>query len=161
MEPNEQSLPGQPLSLSSHSPSPRTVTAGKFKWTLLWLLLFVGTLAALLWPRPVCSMRTAISGKVRFDIVSIYYAVEEYAIDNGGRYPNDLRALVAPDEHGNTYLEGGTVPKDPWKREYCYEPPTVERPRPHIVCFGKDGLPGGEGDDADTDELFYLELGER
>ena len=136
--------------------------AGDFKWWLFCGAAYVIALVLVFWPKPIDSgYRMSKHGRVRSDIVAIHTAVEEYAINNDGRYPNDLRVLVTSDEHGNAYLEGKAVPKDPWRREYRYEPPTEDRPKPRVFCLGKDGLPGGEGDDADTDELFYLDPGER
>ena len=51
------------------------------------------------------------------------------------------------------YLNGfnGKIPKDPWKHEYHYEPPTQTYPNPHVWSYGADGKRGGTGDDADID----------
>jgi general secretion pathway protein G len=46
------------------------------------------------------------------------------------------------------YLQGG-VPVDPWKDPYVYAPPGNGSDEPVITSLGKDGKPGGTGDDAD------------
>jgi general secretion pathway protein G len=87
----------------------------------------------------------------RAEITQIVYALNEYAIRNVGKYPETLEALVTPDSNGYRYLQMLRVPRDPWKREYRYEPPTPGsgEPDPHVWTYGKDGRPGG-GDDIDS-----------
>ncbi len=51
------------------------------------------------------------------------------------------------------------VPKDPWGNEYGYEPP-VGTQDCIVTCFGKDGQPGGEGDDRDYTNIM-LKDGEK
>ena len=77
----------------------------------------------------------------------------EYANQHAGQYPPSLAPLVAPDSKGHCLLDGfgGRLPRDPWKREYVYEPPHTGHPSPRVFSLGKDGHPGGSGDDADVD----------
>jgi len=91
------------------------------------------------------------SDKPRADINAIVNCLADYAIRNNGHYPSSLVPLVTPDANGQCYLNGydGKVPKDPWKHEYQYEPPTPEHPKPHVWSWGADGKPGGTGDAAD------------
>jgi general secretion pathway protein G len=49
------------------------------------------------------------------------------------------------------------VPKDPWGNEYLYEAPAPGQPQPKVMSYGKDGQPGGEGDDADMDNITIRE----
>jgi general secretion pathway protein G len=83
----------------------------------------------------------------------ILASLEEFEILNKGAYPTSLQPLVMPDVNGLCYLEGynRSIPKDPWKREYHYEPPTPAYPKPHVWSYGKDGKRGGTGDDTDID----------
>jgi arylsulfatase A-like enzyme len=90
----------------------------------------------------------------RADIVAIESALKDYAIHHGGRYPDSLAVLVALDANGHAYLEGKKVPTDPWGRKYLYEPPAPSRSEPRVYTLGKDGKVGGEGDDADIDNLM-------
>ncbi len=89
----------------------------------------------------------------RANISTILQSLSEYAINHDGKYPDTLQPLLTPDAEGHCYLEGfdGHIPRDPWKREYIYLPPTLAHPLPCVATLGKDGEPGGEGDDADID----------
>jgi general secretion pathway protein G len=92
------------------------------------------------------------------DITAITTALDTYAINNGGKLPDTLDVLVTPDENGNTYLKDQTsVPLDPWKNQYVYEPPRSGSSSFRVISYGKDGQPGGEGDDADIDNLTIRE----
>ena len=87
------------------------------------------------------------------EITTLCFALDNYAVNNGGRYPDSLEVLVIPDEEGNTYLEGLTaVPLDPWENAYVYEPPRGGGSY-RVACYGKDGQAGGSGDDADIDNF--------
>ena len=88
---------------------------------------------------------------------SIDSALKEYVITNGGQWPDTLEVLVTPDENGYTYLDRRTIPLDPWKNEYMYEPPASGEPRGRVYSYGKDGQPGGEGEDADIDNWSIVE----
>ena len=41
------------------------------------------------------------------------------------------------------------LPLDPWDRDYHYDPPTTPKGTPRVYSYGKDGKPGGTGEDAD------------
>jgi general secretion pathway protein G len=95
----------------------------------------------------------AMSGKAKADIMAIDAALMDYFVLND-KYPDTLIVLVTPDANGRRFLESKSVPLDPWGREYLYEPPGNsggKRTKPHIYTLGKDGKPGGEGEDADID----------
>jgi general secretion pathway protein G len=82
----------------------------------------------------------------------IQAALEMYALNNNGKYPDTLETLVTPDVNGATYLHATTLPLDPWKRPYVYEPPSPpNHPNPRIYSLGADGKPGGEGENADIE----------
>ena len=42
-----------------------------------------------------------------------------------------------------------SLPKDPWGNEYTYVVPGENNLPFSIICYGKDGTEGGEGNDAD------------
>jgi hypothetical protein len=119
----------------------------------LWLLAAC-LLSMVCCPRliPDAHHRYAYRGKARADITAIRAAAEEYARNHGGRYPDDLETLVTPDVSGHTYLGRKTVPLDPWKRPYLYDPPGPDQPEPRVYTNGPDGRRGGEGKAADIDD---------
>jgi len=93
---------------------------------------------------------------VKADILAIRAALDEYALNNGGKYPATLDVLIAPGSDGHTYLATKAVPRDPWGNAYHYDPPSAAYAKGYITCYGADGKPGGQGEDADIDE-FLLE----
>jgi hypothetical protein len=65
------------------------------------------------------------------DLTALYEALELYAIDNGGHYPESLEELVVLDANGESYLPRERL-VDPWGDEYLYFPPDGERDYPLI-----------------------------
>jgi general secretion pathway protein G len=138
-------------SIRTEDPMQPTTHRGRGGFTLAELMVvivIIGLLATLVVPSVMRRLGQATTTKAAADIAAIASSLEEYAVNNGGRYPESLEALVTPDEGGQTYLNRETVPKDPWNNEYVYEPPQGGR-KPNVISYGKDGAPGGEGDDAD------------
>jgi len=126
---------------------------------LMVVIVILGLLATLVVPKVVASLGRAFQGKVKSDITTITNSLNEYAINNGTRYPESLDELVTPDENGFTFLNARSVPLDPWGNEYQYEPPMPGQPEPRVYTLGKDGQVGGEGENADISN-FSLQGGE-
>ena len=120
---------------------------------LMVVIVIIGLLATLVVPNVIAKLGTANKAKAKADIVSISNAVTQYAIENGGRFPDSLEVLVTPDPNGHTYLDADVVPKDPWGNEYTFEPAPSGSQKFRVISYGKDGVPGGEGDDADIDNI--------
>lgn len=115
---------------------------------LMVVIVIIGLLATLVVPNVVQKLFKATRTTAEANINTIAQSLDDYAVQNMGRYPESLEALVTPDENGHTYLNRETVPKDPWNNEFIYEPPSGGR-KLNIISYGKDGSPGGDGDDAD------------
>ncbi|MEQ1892849.1 MAG: type II secretion system major pseudopilin GspG [Planctomycetota bacterium] len=120
---------------------------------LMVVIVIIGLLATLVVPNVMKKLFAANKTKAVADIVAISGAIEQYAIENAGRYPDSLEVLITPDENGFTFLSQETVPKDPWGFEYIYEPPSGGSQKFRVVSYGKDGAPGGEGDATDIDSI--------
>ncbi len=118
---------------------------------LMVVIVIIGMLSALVVPNLMSRFGAAQTKTAQVDINTIKQALDQFAINNGGRYPDSLDVLVTPDENGYTYLDRRAIPKDPWGNEYMYDPPFSGEPRPRIYSYGKDGAPGGEGDSRDLD----------
>lgn len=109
------------------------------------------------------SIEKANVAKAKTQIGNFKTALQAYCSDNG-RFPTEAQGLAAlctpptmPPEAKN-YQEGGyldslTVPKDPWDREYIYTVPGPGGKPNEIICYGRDGEPGGEGVDADISSV--------
>lgn len=121
------------------------------------VIVILGILAALIIPKVMSRPDEARAVAARQDIASLMQALKLYRLDNR-RYPTTeqgLQALVskpqlAPVPEG--WKTGGYVerlPLDPWGKPYQYLNPGL-RGEIDVFSFGADGLPGGEGADADV-----------
>jgi general secretion pathway protein G len=138
----------------------RRARAGFSLAELMVVIVILGLIATIVVPNLLGRFFVAQREKAKMDITQLVSAVTTYTLENGGRYPDSLEILVTPDENGNTYLASrNTVPLDPWKNQYVYEPPSGGRPF-RIISFGKDGQPGGEGEDADIDNVTMVNEGQ-
>ncbi len=128
-------------------------------FTLLELMVVVvilGLLAALVVPKLIGRTEEAKRTQSRVQIKNIEQALQLFKLDNGFFPSTDqgIEALVNAPEVGRpakNYRKGGyldRVPKDPWTNPYVYVSPGVHGDF-DISSYGADGVPGGEGEDAD------------
>lgn len=125
---------------------------------LLIVLAILGLLAALVVPRLGGKVQEAQVKTTIVDINSLSVTLEQFAIDVG-RYPTSDEGLAAliTRPSGVTealwkgpYLLKSALPKDGWNNDFIYE---VDNGRYIVRSLGADGLPGGDGLDADLDNL--------
>lgn len=121
---------------------------------LMVVIVIIALLATLVVTNAPKFLSTGYKSKLKSDITTIEGALDNYFIETGGKYPDSLEALVQPDANGDAYLKGERVPLDPWKNEYIYEAPSGAQKKPIIRSLGRDGQPGGEGDDMDVDNVM-------
>ena len=126
-------------------------TSGFSLAELMVVIVIIGLLATIVVPNVVGRLFQGQIGKAKADMVSIENALQQFAIENSGRYPDSMEALITPDANGNAFLDRETVPKDPWGNEYVYEPPGPGQNKPIVRTLGADGVPGGDGKDMDFD----------
>lgn len=121
---------------------------------LMVVIVILGLLATIVVPNVLGYLAQGNETVVKSDISQISQAIDSYMIANGGKAPDSLEILEQPDDNGHSYLK--KVPLDPWKNPYVYEPPLGNQPYT-VLSYGKDGAPGGEGDDADITNIDVLE----
>jgi general secretion pathway protein G len=120
---------------------------------LMVVVVILGLIATIVVPNLLQRFGVAQRKKAEIDIAQLESAVTQFTLENNGRQPESLELLVTPDENNRTFLKGFTsVPRDPWGHPYEYEPPSAGKEF-RIYSLGADGAPGGEGDDADIDNL--------
>jgi general secretion pathway protein G len=147
--------PRTPSRIRAHIPS---ATAGFSLAELMVVIVIIALLATFVANNALPYLMKANATKAKADIAAICTAIDTFTIDNGGRYPDSLEILVTPDENGITYLKDlTTVPLDPWKNAYAYEPPSGGMGPYKVFSYGKDGQPGGEGDEADISNISMRE----
>ncbi len=121
---------------------------------LLVVMVIIGLLAGLVAPRYFAQVGKSQVKVARAQIDELDKALDQFRLDVG-RYPSSeegLQALVtAPGGERNwsgPYLKKG-VPVDPWGRPYVYQVPSTHGADFDLLSYGKDGRPGGSGEDAD------------
>lgn len=95
--------------------------------------------------------------KAKSDTKQIYEAAIAYETQTG-RWPQAIDELVNPRDDQGQVITGGLkeMPKDPWGREYYYE---IGQNGPTVICYGRDGSQGGEGEDEDQIQPPQSEYG--
>lgn len=125
---------------------------------LLVTIAIIATLAAIIAPSLFGNVGEARRNAARSQIQILALALDAYRVDND-EYPTTdqglqaLRAFpvsgTAPPNWRGPYLRQ-VLPLDPWGRAYVYVAPGVANPNAYdLYSLGKDGKPGGEGEDAD------------
>lgn len=120
---------------------------------LMVVIVILGLLATLVVTNAGKFLGSGQKATIKANITTIEGALDSYMIEHGGQWPDTLEVLIQKDDSGNSYIKGSRVPVDPWKNEYLYEPPSGDQ-QARIYTLGKDGQPGGEGDDRDVDNLM-------
>jgi general secretion pathway protein G len=131
--------------------------AGERGFTLLEIMVVVvilGIMATFILPKVMSRPGQAQVTKVFSDFRAFETALELYQLDNFNLPSADegLNALVSPPRPDmRKYPKDGYIskpPVDPWGNKYVFV-----RPGQHgeydIICYGRDGQPGGEDLDAD------------
>jgi general secretion pathway protein G len=123
---------------------------------IMVVVVILGILAAVIVPRVLARPDTARLVKAKQGLRTLESALNLYRLDNYG-YPSTeqgLEALIvkpvgAPEPRN--WQPGGYIdrlPIDPWQRPYLYLSPGQNGDF-DVYTLGADGVPGGEGIDAD------------
>jgi general secretion pathway protein G len=119
---------------------------------LLIVMVIIGMLAALVFPRLIPKVGKGKQSAAKAQIELLGQALDQFKLDTG-RYPTTSEGLNAllvnpgiPNWDG-PYLKKA-VPNDPWKRPYSYTCPGSHGDY-DILSYGADGAPGGEDENKD------------
>lgn len=120
---------------------------------MLVVLVIIGLLTSYVAPRFFAQIGRSEVKVARAQIEAFGKALDQYRLDVG-RYPTTeqgLAALVSAPERQprwqGPYL-AKALPKDPWGNDYAYFAPGSQGEY-EILAYGRDGKPGGQGEDAD------------
>jgi general secretion pathway protein G len=120
---------------------------------LLVVMVIIGLLAGYVGPKLFAQIGKSEVKVAKAQIDALSKALDQYRIDTG-RYPDTNQGLAAllakpgdePRWQG-PYLTK-TLPADPWLRPYQYQSPG-QHGEYDLLSWGRDGAPGGDGDNAD------------
>jgi general secretion pathway protein G len=122
---------------------------------LLVVMVIIGLLAGFVAPRYFAQVGKSQVKVARAQIDALDKALDQFRLDVG-RYPTSeegLQALVTQPmseaKWSGPYLKKG-VPADPWGRPYVYQLPGTHGGDFDLFSYGRDGRPGGNGEDADV-----------
>lgn len=134
-------------------PPHRRRLAGFTLLELLIVVVIIGMLAAYVGPKYFAQLGKSERTVARAQIDALEKALDTYRLDMG-RYPTTEEGLVVLVSRPGTstqwngpYLKR-EVPLDPWGHAYVYRSPGTAS-EVEIRSLGKDGQPGGGGDNAD------------
>ncbi|MEO7083002.1 MAG: type II secretion system major pseudopilin GspG [Gemmatimonadaceae bacterium] len=149
------------MSSRNSRPLRRRASNNRDGFTLIELLVtiaIIATLAAIVAPALFGNIGEARKNTARSQVQILALALDAYRLDNDAFPTTDqgleaLRTLPAvgdtPKGWKGPYLRQ-LVPLDPWGKPYLYVSPGVANPTGYdLYSLGKDGKPGGDGEDTD------------
>lgn len=125
---------------------------------LLVTIAIIATLAAIVAPSLFSNIGDARRNTAKSQLQILSLALDAYRLDNEV-FPTTEQGIESlrsvpitgdpPPNWKGPYLRQ-VVPLDPWGRPYVYVAPGVANPSSYdLYTLGKDGRPGGSGEDAD------------
>jgi general secretion pathway protein G len=108
---------------------------------IMVVITIIGLITAAVGVAVIPKLGEAKIDRARMDIAAVQNAMKLFYTKKG-QYPDTGAGLKALVDTNN--LE--KIPLDPWDREYIY---LNEGGKPVIMTYGRDGSPGGEGEDQD------------
>jgi general secretion pathway protein G len=120
---------------------------------IIVVMVMIVLLASLVAPKVFPKLGKGKQSAAKAQIELLGQALDQFKMDSG-RYPTaeeGLQALVR--NPGIAKWEGSylkkSIPNDPWDRAYQYKVPGEHGDYDLLSC-GRDGAPGGEGEDKDV-----------
>ena len=140
----------------------RSRSERKLGFTLLELVVVIivlGLLAAIVAPQILGRVSDARTTSAETQVALFGPALDNYRLDNGA-YPTTEQGLGAlrekptrapiPTNWRGPYIRKD-VPLDPWGKPYIYRSPGERNASGYdLLSLGRDGKPGGEGEDKDV-----------
>ncbi|MGH7674512.1 MAG: type II secretion system major pseudopilin GspG [Gemmatimonadales bacterium] len=141
---------------TTHRPEPKQT--GFTLIELLVVIAVIAILAGLVGPMVFRNVGDAKTSAAKAQLELFGLALDQYRLDND-YYPSTVQGLEAlrsaptgepPVRNWRGPYLRKPVPLDPWGRAYVYRSPGEANPQGYdLVTYGRDGKPGGEGEDAD------------
>ncbi len=124
---------------------PRRKKAGFTLIEIMVVVLIIGLLVSLIGPNIYNQLIRSKKRVAEIQIKNLQASINLYQLQLQ-RLPDSLDDLAQPDEEtGKPYID--SIPMDPWGNEYEYN--QLSDGTYEIISYGGDGVPGGEGENAD------------
>ena len=120
---------------------------------LLIVIVIIGMLAAYVGPKYFTQLGKSERTMAKAQLAGLEKALDTFRLDVG-RYPTTEEGLAALVNKPGTVTQWNgpylkkEVPLDPWGHPYQYQSPGANS-EIELRSYGKDGQPGGTGDNAD------------
>jgi len=120
---------------------------------LLVVIVIIGMLVGYVGPKYFKQVGKSQITVVRDQLHAFGQALDQYRLDTG-HYPSTQQGMAAlVDKPANETRWDGpylkkAIPLDPWGTPYVYKLPG-DHGDYDLISYGKDGVPGGTGEDAD------------
>jgi general secretion pathway protein G len=132
---------------------PASHTNGFTLIELLVVIVIIGLLASYVGPKYFSQLGKSETTVAKAQVDSFAKAIDNFRLDVG-RFPTTEEGLaslmVKPPsaaKWNGPYMKKD-IPQDPWGRDYLYRSPGSKGDF-DVLSYGKDGQPGGSGEDAD------------
>ena len=142
------------LTIKKRNPRRSRRSLGFTLLELLVVMVIIGLLAGFVAPRYFAQVGKSRVKAAHAQIDALDKALEQFRLDVG-RLPTTEEGLTAlntaPSGVNNwegPYLKKA-VPLDPWGHPYLYAQPGTHQNDFDLLSYGRDGAPGGTGEDAD------------
>jgi len=136
----------------------RSIRRGFTLIEMLVVIVVIAILAGLVGPLVFRNVGDAKVSAAKAQIEIFGLALDQYRLDND-YYPSTAQGLESlrtqptgdpPARNWRGPYLKKPVPLDPWGRAYVYQSPADSNANGYdLVTYGRDGKPGGDGEDAD------------
>ncbi len=121
---------------------------------LLVVVAIIGLLVGYVAPRYFGQVGKSEVATAKAQIDALEKALDQYRLDTGHYPATDLGLVALVNRPANEPRWSGpylrkAVPPDPWGKPYVYRSPGAQGGDYDLLSYGKDGQPGGSGEDAD------------
>ena len=121
---------------------------------LLVVVMIIGLLAGFVAPRYFGQVGKSEVNVAKAQLDALGKALDQYRLDTGHYPPTELGLAALVQRPTNEPKWSGPylrkdVPLDPWGKPYVYKMPGEKGADFDLLSYGKDGQPGGSGENAD------------
>jgi general secretion pathway protein G len=128
----------------------RSIRRGFTLMEIIVVVTIIALLATMVAPRVWRYIGSSKQKVAQAEVKELAKAVRMYCTDNGlSRPPADFELDMLL-QGTDPYLNKRDDLVDPWGNDYIFVMPGQYNPDFDIVTYGRDGQPGGEGEDADV-----------